>query len=209
MTPIIFLIFSIIILILSVVIHEISHGAAADYLGDPTAKTAGRLSLNPLRHLDPMGSIFIPLFLLIAFRGGIIFGWAKPVPINPANFTDKKYGEAKVALAGPAANFIVALSFAMILRFVPLTGALNNLFSYVVLINLVLFVFNLIPIPPLDGSHLLFTFLPLSNTTNQIKNFLTQYQFFILIFFVFFLFRFLYPLIFVMFKLLTGFPLIF
>ncbi|MCX6764443.1 MAG: site-2 protease family protein [Candidatus Nealsonbacteria bacterium] len=204
----IFVIFSFVILILSVVIHEVAHGAVADYLGDPTAKMAGRLSLNPVKHLDPMGSVFIPLILLI-FQSPVLFGWAKPVPINPANFIDKKYGEAKVALAGPAANFILAFVFGMILRFAPLTFGLYNLFSYVVFINLVLFLFNLIPIPPLDGSHLLFTFLPESAITREIRIFLTQYQFFILIFVVFVLFRFLGPLISLIYKLLVGMPIIF
>jgi len=189
-------------------VHEIAHGAMADSLGDPTAKMAGRLSLNPIKHLDPMGSIFIPLILII-FRSPVLFGWAKPVPINPANFTDKKYGEAKVALAGPLANFAFAFSFGMILRFLPLTFELYNLFSYVVFINLVLFLFNLIPVPPLDGSHLLFTFLPETSITREIRIFLTQYQFFVLIFVVFFLFRFLSPLIFSIYKLLVGVPLIF
>ena len=201
-------IFSLIILILSVVIHEVAHGAVADYLGDNTAKMAGRLSLNPLKHLDPMGSVFIPLILII-FQSPILFGWAKPVPINPANFTDKKYGEVKVALAGPLANFVLAFSFGMILRFMPLTLELYNLFSYVVFINLILFLFNLIPIPPLDGSHLLFTFLPVSAITREIRIFLMQYQFFILIFVVFIVFRFLGPLIFLIYKLLVGMPLIF
>ena len=115
-------VFLIIILIFSIVIHEVSHGAMANYLGDPTAKYAGRLTLNPLRHLDPIGSVILPLFLILMAKltgGGIIIGWAKPVPINPYNFRDQKYGSAKVALAGPAANLIIGLVFGLALRFFP------------------------------------------------------------------------------------------
>jgi len=95
------IIFLILILLFSVVIHEVSHGAVANYLGDPTAKYAGRLTLNPLKHIDPIGSILVPLFLVL-IQSPFLVGWAKPVPINPYNFRDQKYGSAKVALAGPA-----------------------------------------------------------------------------------------------------------
>ena len=131
--------FLIIILIFSVVIHEVSHGAIANYLGDPTAKYVGRLTLNPLKHLDPLGSVILPLFLILIAKlsgGGIIFGWAKPVPINPSNLRDKKYGEAKVALAGPASNLSVALVFGLALRFIPALSILPGfylMFSYIVL----------------------------------------------------------------------------
>lgn len=201
-------IFSLIILILSVVIHEVAHGAMADSLGDPTARMAGRLSLNPIKHLDPMGSVLIPLILIIV-RSPVLFGWAKPVPINPLNFADKKYGELKVALAGPLSNFAIAFSFSMILRFVPLNFELSTLFGYVIFINLILFFFNLLPVPPLDGSHVLFSLLPPSSIAGEIRNFLLQYQFFILIFIVFFAFRFLIPLIFFISRMLVGFPLFF
>ena len=158
-------IFIILILLCSIVIHEVSHGLMADYLGDPTAKLAGRLTLNPLKHLDPIGSILVPLILIIS-KVGIVFGWAKPVPINPFNLRDKVYGQAKVAIAGPLANILVALVFGLMIRFLPFLSSsqigenLTIIFSYIVWINLVLAIFNLLPIPPLDGSHILFTFLP-------------------------------------------------
>jgi Zn-dependent protease len=196
-----------------VVIHEVSHGQVAYILGDPTAKLAGRLTLNPLRHLDPFGSIILPGLLILmsmAFGGGIIFGWAKPVPINPYNFRDQKYGEAKVALAGPAANILLAVVFGVLLRFLPLvsdfTQGLGMVFGYVVWVNLLLAIFNLIPVPPLDGSHILFTFLPPGS--ENIKIFLERYGFFLLIFIIFFCFQWLIPIINWFFQLLVGVPFI-
>jgi len=203
-------IFLILILILSVVIHEVSHGAMANHLGDPTAKYAGRLTLNPIRHLDPIGSVILPIFLVIMSRltgGGIIFGWAKPVPINPYNFRDQKYGSAKVALAGPASNFAIALVFGTALRFLPhlsLISGISLIFSYIVYINILLAVFNLLPIPPLDGSHILFTFLPVG--AENLKIFLQQYGLFILLFIIFFLFRWIIPIINWIFTLISGTP---
>ncbi len=185
-------IFLIAILIFSVVVHEFSHGAAANYLGDPTAKYAGRLTLNPLKHLDPIGSIILPFFLILITKltgSGIIFGWAKPVPINPYNFRDQKYGSAKVALAGPGSNVVIALVFGLTLRFFPEISGFSGfylMFSYIVYINLLLAIFNLLPIPPLDGSHILFTFLP--SKMENIKIFLSQFGIFILFFIIFFFF---------------------
>jgi Zn-dependent protease len=202
--------FLIIILIFSIVIHEVSHGAVANYLGDPTAKYAGRLTLNPLKHLDPIGSVIVPIFLVLMANltgGGIIFGWAKPVPINPYNFRDQKYGEAKVSLAGPGANLVIALIFGLTLRFLPIVSAFPGLylmFSYIVYINILLAVFNLLPIPPLDGSHILFTFLPLK--AESIKVFLNQFGFFILLFIIFFFFHWLVLIINWIFNLIVGVP---
>jgi len=205
MEPIFFIVI-IIIFLFSIIIHEVSHGQVANYLGDPTAKMAGRLSLNPLKHLDFIGSLLLPLMLILS-GSGIIFGWAKPVPINPFNFRDKKYGSAKVALAGPVANIFLAVVFGMLLRFLRLEnlsfGAnLAVIFAYIVWINLLLAIFNLIPIPPLDGSHILFTFLPLR--FNNLKIFLTKFGFLILIFFIFFFFQLLLPVINIFFKLIVG-----
>ena len=205
-------IFLILVLILSVVIHEVSHGAMANHLGDPTAKYAGRLTLNPIRHLDPIGSVILPIFLVIMARltgGGIIFGWAKPVPINPYNFRDQKYGSAKVALAGPASNFAIALVFGTALRFLPhlsLISGISLIFSYIVYINILLAVFNLLPIPPLDGSHILFTFLP--EKFANIKLFLHQFGIFILLFFIFFALRWVFAGVMVLYSLITGQPFI-
>lgn len=202
-------IFSLIVLLFSVVIHEISHGAVAYSLGDPTAKYAGRLTLNPLKHLDPFGSIILPLFLVIMANltgGGIIFGWAKPVPINPYNFRDQKYGSLKVALAGPGSNLTIALFFGLLLRFfsgLDVFSGFVSMFSYIVYINILLAVFNLLPVPPLDGSHVLFTFLP--HSLGNLKIFLHQFGLFILLFIIFFLFPWLVYIINLIFTLIVGF----
>ena len=206
------LILIIIIFLFSVVIHEVAHGSVANFLGDPTAKYAGRLTLNPLKHLDPFGSIILPgiLILMSMVSGfGIIFGWAKPVPINPYNFRDQKYGSAKVAIAGPAANISLALVFGLLLRFLPFgagqfSQSLILVFGYVVWVNLLLAIFNLLPIPPLDGSHILFAFLPASMESTKII--LSQYGFFILIFIIFFLLGWIIPFINWLFYLIVGVP---
>lgn len=156
-----FIIFQIMILLASVVIHEVSHGYAALKLGDPTAKMAGRLTLNPIKHLDPVGSFIVPALLVFLF--GFAIGWAKPVPYNPnLLFRDYKYGPLKVALAGPLSNIVIALVFGLFLRFAH--SMLNEtavfLFGLIVVINVLLAVFNLIPIPPLDGSKVLAVLLP-------------------------------------------------
>jgi len=155
-------IFQIAIFIVSIVIHEISHGYMAYALGDPTAKEYGRLTLNPLKHLDIFGSLFLP-FLLIISHSPVVLGWAKPVPYNPELLhKDYKYGPLKVALAGPGSNLIIAGFFGLILRFgyVFLSQPIISILGYIVFINCLLAVFNLIPIPPLDGSKLLTIFLP-------------------------------------------------
>lgn len=154
------MIFQIIVLVFSAIIHEFMHGWMADYLGDPTAKNSGRLTLNPIPHVDPVGSLLLP-FLLIATGAGIVFGWAKPVPFNPYNLRDQKWDPAKVAVAGPAGNFITALFFGLILRFLPIANPqLVMLFQIIIFINLLLMIFNLVPIPPLDGSKVILPFLP-------------------------------------------------
>ncbi|MBZ9572026.1 site-2 protease family protein [Patescibacteria group bacterium] len=197
------IIFSLIILIFSIVIHEVSHGAMADYLGDPTAKYAGRLTLNPIKHLDPFGSIILPILLLILTGGeGPIFGWARPVPINPYNFRDKKWGSLKVAIAGPGSNILVAIAFGSLIRFFPLPVQLLYLFSIIVILNLLLAIFNLVPIPPLDGSHILFSLL--SEKYQKFKLFLQQYGFFILILFIFFGLQWIFPLVSLAYQVIVG-----
>jgi len=196
----------IIIFLFSAIIHEVSHGWMAHHLGDDTAKAAGRLTLNPLKHLDPFGSILFPL-MLILLNSRIIFGWAKPVPINPFNFRDKKYGSAKVAAAGPLSNVLIAVFFGLLIRFLPLSrfsfgSGLMLSFGYIVWVNLLLAIFNLIPVPPLDGSHLLFAFLP--RRFDEAKIFLARYGLFILILFIFFFFQFLIPIINFFFTLIVG-----
>ena len=195
------IIFSLIILLFSIVIHEVSHGQVAYYLGDPTAKYAGRLTLNPIKHLDPFGSIILPLFLVIT-RSPFIIGWAKPVPINPYNFKNPKWDNVKVAIAGPGANLFIALFFGSLVRFFPLLSALLPLFSLIIGYNLLLAIFNLIPIPPLDGSHILFNLLP--ERAYQVKKFLRQYGTLLLLLFLFFGINLLDPLISFLYQLITG-----
>ncbi len=149
------------ILIFSIILHELAHGYVALSLGDPTAKLAGRLTLNPIPHLDPLGSILIPAILILS-PGGFIFGWAKPVPYNPYNLRNQKWGESLVAVAGPATNLLIALVFGLSIRFMGtlLSPASIEIMSFIVFINVLLAVFNLIPVPPLDGSKVLDALLP-------------------------------------------------
>lgn len=175
-------IFTLLILLFSVIIHEVSHGGVAYALGDTTAKDSGRLSLNPLVHIDPVGSVLLPLFLLVL--GMPVIAWAKPVPINPMNFNDRRWGNLKVSLAGPLSNLSVALVFGLIIKFMPfLPQSFLTIAAIVVFYNIVLALFNLIPIPPLDGSHILFSLLP--ESFNSFKIFLWQYGFILLLFLIF------------------------
>ncbi|MEX0934010.1 MAG: site-2 protease family protein [Candidatus Paceibacterota bacterium] len=152
----------IILLILSVMAHELAHGYAAESLGDPTARLAGRLTLNPFAHLDVVGSFIVPV---LTFFGGFIIGWAKPVPYNPYNLRHARWGEAFVAGAGPLTNIFLALFFALLIRFNVFSGIFSvidqNLIILIVYINVILAVINLIPIPPIDGSKILSALLPL------------------------------------------------
>jgi Zn-dependent protease len=178
----------IIVLIMSAIVHEVSHGLAALWLGDPTAKYAGRLTLNPLSHLDLWGSFLMPVFLYIISAGHFFFAAAKPVPYNPYNLRDQKYGPAIVGAAGPISNILIALVFGVFLKIFTSTGlvpmgdavalignifsgqsllgsglsAIGIIFVMIIYINILLAFFNLVPIPPLDGSKLLFAFLPIS-----------------------------------------------
>jgi Zn-dependent protease len=198
-------VFVIAVFIYSVVIHEISHGAMAHSLGDDTAKNLGRLTLNPFKHLDIFGSVLLPLFLVI-IGSPFVFGYAKPVPYNPLNLRDQKYGPAKVAFAGPAANLILAVLFGAVLRFLPASfgvSTLPSLLGFVVQINLLLAIFNLIPIPPLDGHWLLFTFLP--EKFAALKLFLLRYSLIIFVVFLFFIFPLIYSyLIYPLFRVIVG-----
>ncbi|HMB66032.1 MAG TPA: site-2 protease family protein, partial [Patescibacteria group bacterium] len=179
--------FAIVAVIMSAIIHEFAHGWMAYQLGDETAKNAGRLTLNPIPHLDPLGSIILPL--LLVFSGSpFVLGWAKPVPYNPYNLKDPEYGDLKVALAGPGSNFLLAIFFGLVARFTaPAVMLKQTLISsffqgnfeavlgemsgsllvsifvmsmIICFVNLILMLFNLIPVPPLDGSKVLMTFLP-------------------------------------------------
>ncbi len=194
------LIFFFLIIIPSAIIHEYFHGVVAFALGDPTAKNAGRLTLNPLAHIDPMGTIFLPMMLYFASGGGFVFAYAKPVPVNPL-FLRHRHGEALVALAGPLSNFATAAALAVAVRFLPV-GNFSGILSLIVYANILLAVFNLLPIPPLDGSKILFQFFPSSWLPARIM--LEQFGFFILILFLVAGFHWLSPVIFGLFRLLVG-----
>ncbi len=150
----------VVVIIFSAIIHEVMHGVAADKLGDPTARYAGRLTLNPIPHIDPIGSILLPLVLVLS-GSPIFFGWAKPVPYNPYNLRPGRFSEAIVAGAGPASNAVIALLFALLVR-LNAFASLADIFLLVVVVNVMLCFFNLIPVPPLDGSKVLEALLPRS-----------------------------------------------
>src|SRR3989338_2937437 len=172
------MIFSIAILIMSVVIHEVSHGVVANWLGDPTAKYAGRLTLNPIPHLDLFGSVLLPAFFILV-GSPIFFAYAKPVPYNPYNLSNQRWGPAMVGVAGPISNILVAIIFAIVLNFGVFSGEFLGIFIWIIQINIWLALFNLIPIPPLDGSKLLFSVLPARLL--YWEQILEQYGFFLLI----------------------------
>lgn len=196
-------IFYVMVLIMSVVVHEFAHGYVAYLLGDNTARAQGRLTLNPIKHLDPFGSVILPLLLVLS-NTGFIIGWARPVPFSPDNFKNVKKGTFLVAIAGIVANLAIALIFSLIIRFMPidLGEQFYKIAATIVIMNLVLALFNLIPIPPLDGSKLLFSVLP--HRLRYIENFLNQYAIFFLIFFIFFVWDKIAPIVLIAFSFLTG-----
>lgn len=191
-------IFFIFVIVFSAIIHEYSHGWMANQLGDPTAKYAGRLTLNPLKHIDPIGSILLPILLIPT---GFLFAYAKPVPYNPYNLKDQKWGPVKVALAGPISNFALAAIFGITLQLMPI-GPMTEFLYIIVYANVLLGVFNLVPIPPLDGSKVLFALLPAQAT--QIRQMLHQYGFIILLVFIFAFSHVLIPFIQFFVSLFTG-----
>ncbi len=162
------------ILLFSVVIHEISHGWMALRLGDTTARDLGRLTLNPIPHIDPIGSIVVPLFSLLT-TGRVFIAWAKPVPVNPLNFSDMRRDDILVSVVGPVSNYVLAflctIAYILLAKLVPLLpdssplladglGYLLKMFYGGIVLNIVLGVFNMVPIPPLDGSHVVASLLP-------------------------------------------------
>lgn len=162
------------ILLFSVVIHEISHGWMALRLGDTTARDMGRLTLNPIPHIDPVGSVLVPLFSLVA-TGRVFIAWAKPVPVNPLNFSDMRRDDILVSVVGPLSNYLLSflctVIYILLAKIAPLVsessplldegmGFLLKMFSGGIVLNIILGVFNMIPIPPLDGSHVVASLLP-------------------------------------------------
>ncbi|MFH1200928.1 MAG: site-2 protease family protein [bacterium] len=200
-------IFYILILVMSIVIHEVSHGFMAEYFGDNTARNAGRLTLNPIPHIDIFGSIFLPAILILT-QAGFIFGWAKPVPYNPDNLRDRKWGTIWVAAAGVLANFLIAIVFGIIIRFssnMALQPSFYFITSAIVIVNLALAIFNLVPIPPLDGSKILFSFLPESAFSFILAY--EQYSLVLLLVFIVFFSDYLYPILSFLFHIVTGLAL--
>jgi Zn-dependent protease len=199
-------IFSIAILVISIVVHEVAHGYAAYFLGDPTAKYAGRLTLNPIPHIDLFGSIIVPAILSL-LPGGLVFGWAKPVPVNTYNLRYGKWGEAIVAFAGPVSNLIIAGVAALFIRLavagtVPLASASVSLLAAIAIINIVLAIFNLMPVPPLDGSKLLYALLPVRFA--HVRGAIERHGFLYVLIFIFVIWRFVEPVIPWLFGVLTG-----
>ncbi len=141
-------------------VHEFSHGWVAYKLGDTTAKSAGRLTLNPLAHIDPIGTVLLPIFLFIATRGQFVFGAAKPVPINYMALRNPKKDIIWIGLAGPSANFLFAVLLSLIIKVIYPLSLLSLILKQLAFINIILGVFNLIPIPPLDGSRIVMGLLP-------------------------------------------------
>lgn len=171
------------ILIFSAIVHEVSHGLMAEKLGDDTARQEGRITLNPIPHIDPFGSILLPLILLMA-HSPVIFGAAKPVPVNFNNLRNPKRGMALVSLAGPVSNFLLAAFFAGVLKIgIGVNHISAPILLQAMLINLVLGVFNLIPIPPLDGSKIIAAFLP-NERMNKILSF-ERYGFILVLIFLY------------------------
>lgn len=209
---IMFEIITIVVLILSIVLHEVAHGYAANWLGDPTARLAGRLSPNPFLHIDPVGSVLIPgaLFLM---QAPFLFGWAKPVPYNPYNLSNQKWGEAIVAAAGPLTNLLLAAIFAGVIRLssvVTMSPSFLEMAQTIVFINVLLAVFNSIPFPPLDGSKIIEPFLPfgLALKYRALKNYMEGLGFIALFLCVFIFMQILWApfssLVYTIFHLLVG-----
>ena len=182
----------VVILIISIILHEVAHGYTADKLGDPTARLAGRLSLNPLVHVDWIGSVILPFFLVIS-GSPFILGWAKPVPFNPYNMKNPRWGGLIVALAGPLTNLALAVLGSMALHLLGFGIGGTMIFTSLIITNIALAIFNLVPIPPLDGHHVLFALIP--QEFEHIKQWLRKYSFIILIVFIIYGWELIAPII--------------
>ncbi len=201
-------IFYFLILIASIIVHEVAHGLVAEREGDPTARLLGRITLNPLKHIDWLGSVILPLVLILT-NAGFVVGWAKPVPYNANNLRDGRVSEAKVAIAGIIVNLVVAVVFGLLIRAMLITGytsvAVIDIASIIVLINIILALFNSIPLAPLDGFRFLSCVLPWrAQPTMRI---LEQYSLPLLILFILFGWKLVVPLAFTVYSLLTGIAL--
>lgn len=219
------IIFEFVVLLFSAVLHEVAHGYEAERLGDSTARQAGRLTLNPLKHLDPFLSFIMPVVLFLTT--GFFFAGAKPVPYNPNNLKNPRTDAVKVALAGPITNLLIALVFGVLAAVLPVAGAAKDalwnaianggtpvftgsldgayfFFLIIVYINVLLGIFNLVPIPPLDGSKLLFLVLPPTPRTYKFMYFMERWGLILVLIFVFFGFAFIFPIINFFFALFAG-----
>ncbi len=201
------LIFQLIILLFSVILHEVSHGYAAYLLGDDTAKVSGRLTLNPLPHLDLWGSFLFPLISYLISGGTFIFGWAKPVPFDPLKLRKPKRDIGLVGLSGPLTNLLIAFFFSIIIRLAEILnwtflGPLAAFFSIIIYLNILLAIFNLIPIPPLDGSRVLYSLLPAK--WERFYWGLERYGLILVMIFVMFCFQWIVPLIDFLFNIFVG-----
>lgn len=201
-------IFYFLVLIISIIVHEVAHGLAAEREGDPTARMLGRITLNPLKHIEWFGSVILPLILILS-NAGFVIGWAKPVPYNPDNLKRGKKSVAIVSIAGIVVNLSIALIFGLLIRAGMYTGvgmvAFFDIASIIVLVNIVLALFNAIPLAPLDGFRFLTALLPWR--FDRYTKVLEQYSLPLLIVFVFFGWKFVAPLAFTLFTLFTGISL--
>lgn len=195
------LVFFFLVIVPSAIFHEYAHGWMADRLGDPTPRQAGRLTFDPRAHIDPFGTILMPIILSLISGGAFLFAYAKPVPFNPMYLRNGSRGIALVGLAGPAANLVIAAVLGLLVRFLPAAG-FTEFLAIIVYANVMLAVFNLVPLPPLDGSRLLNTLL--GSRLPGLQLFLERYGFVLVIFFAFYAFHWLVPIIRWIFTYLTG-----
>ncbi len=195
-------IFFLLVIIPSAILHEYMHGYVADRLGDPTARYAGRLTLNPKAHIDPLGTVLLPLLLLLGTGGQFLFAYAKPVPVNTYNLRNQKWGSVAVAIAGPLSNLALALVFGILIQVLPLSASFGTLLATIVYANVMLAIFNLVPIPPLDGSKLLYAVLPPS--FEKVVFFLEKWGWILLFVFIFYFSWVISPIIEFFFRLFTG-----
>lgn len=198
-------VFYFLILIISIIVHEVAHGIAAEREGDPTARLQGRITLNPLKHIDWFGSIILPLALILT-NAGFVLGWAKPVPYNADNLKGGNKSIAKVAIAGIVVNLLIAITFGVLIRISIATGFVVQAFidigSIVVLVNIVLALFNAIPLAPLDGFRFLSAVLPYK--AQPTMRFIEKYSLPLLLIFVLFGWKVVAPFAYTLYGLLTG-----